>query len=60
MEKYVILIMDEMHIREDLVYDKQTGICHAKSREIIKVIISYFYQVVLWALWVLGISIIIS
>ena len=24
-EKYVLLIMDEMHIREDLVYDKQTG-----------------------------------
>ena len=46
MEKYVILIMDEMHIREDL--DKQTGICHAKSREIIKVIISYFYQVVFY------------
>ena len=24
-EKYVIMIMDEMHIREDVVYDKQTG-----------------------------------
>ena len=24
-EKYVILLIDEMHIREDLVYDKQTG-----------------------------------
>lgn len=24
-EKYVFLIMDEMHIREDLVFDKQTG-----------------------------------
>lgn len=25
-EKFVIIIMDEMHIREDLVYDKHTGI----------------------------------
>ena len=24
-QKYVILLMDEMHIREDLVYDKHTG-----------------------------------
>ena len=25
-EKYVLTSMDEMHIREDLVYDKHTGI----------------------------------
>ena len=24
-EKYVVIIMDEMHIKEDLVYDKHTG-----------------------------------
>ncbi len=24
-DKYVIIIMDEMHIREDIVYDKHTG-----------------------------------
>lgn len=27
-EKYVLLVMDEMHIREDLVYDKHTGILY--------------------------------
>lgn len=26
-EKYVILLMDEMHIRDDIVYDKHTGKC---------------------------------
>ncbi len=26
MDKYVVIIMDEMHIREDIVYDKHTGI----------------------------------
>jgi hypothetical protein len=26
MEQYVVLIMDEMHIREDLVYDNRTDI----------------------------------
>ena len=25
-QKYVIILMDEMHIREDLVYDKHTGV----------------------------------
>ena len=25
-EKYVILLMDEMHIKADLVYDKHSGI----------------------------------
>lgn len=24
-EKYVLLLMDEMHIRDDIVYDKHTG-----------------------------------
>ena len=24
-EKYVLLVMDEMHIKEDIVYDKHTG-----------------------------------
>lgn len=24
-EKYVVLLMDEMHIRDDIVYDKHTG-----------------------------------
>ena len=24
-EKYVVLVLDEMHIKEELVYDKQTG-----------------------------------
>ena len=24
-EKYVVLILDEMHIKEDLVFDKHTG-----------------------------------
>ena len=24
-DKYVLLIMDEMHIKEDIVYDKDTG-----------------------------------
>ncbi len=24
-EKYVALILDEMHVKEELVYDKQTG-----------------------------------
>lgn len=24
-DKYVILMMDEMHIKEDIVYDKHTG-----------------------------------
>ena len=27
MDKYVVIIMDEMHIREDIVYDKHTGEC---------------------------------
>lgn len=26
-DKYVIIILDEMHIREDIVYDKQSGVC---------------------------------
>ena len=26
-EKHILLIMDEMHIREDIVYDRNTGIC---------------------------------
>ena len=26
-EKYVALLMDEMHIKSDLVYDKHTGTC---------------------------------
>ena len=26
-EKYVVIIMDEMHIKEDVVYDKHTGTC---------------------------------
>ena len=25
-DKYVVIIMDEMHVREDIVYDKHTGI----------------------------------
>ena len=25
-DKYVIIIMDEMHVHEDIVYDKHTGI----------------------------------
>ena len=25
-EKYVAILMDEMHIKEDLVFDKHTGI----------------------------------
>ena len=37
-EKYVILLMDEMHIKEDLVYDNHSGMqlclfritCHTK------------------------------
>ena len=28
-DKYIIIILDEMHIREDLVYDKHTGIVHS-------------------------------
>lgn len=24
-EKYVVILMDEMHVKEDLVYDKHTG-----------------------------------
>jgi hypothetical protein len=31
MEQYVVLIMDEMHIREDLVYDKHTGIAISRG-----------------------------
>lgn len=30
-EKHVILIMDEMHLREDIVYDKHTGIVTTKE-----------------------------
>lgn len=26
-EKYVCILMDEMHIKADLVYDKHTGKC---------------------------------
>ena len=26
-EKYICLLMDEMHIKSDLVYDKHTGMC---------------------------------
>ena len=26
-EKHILLIMDEMHIREDIVYDHNTGTC---------------------------------
>lgn len=26
-EKYVVLLMDEMHIKEDLVYNKHSGMC---------------------------------
>ena len=25
LNKYVIILMDEMHIKEDVVYDKHTG-----------------------------------
>ena len=36
-EKYVILLVDEMHICEDLVYDKHTGdniwFCHLGGRQ---------------------------
>ena len=28
-DKYIIIILDEMHIRENLVYDKHTGIVHS-------------------------------
>lgn len=28
MDKYVVLVMDEMHIEEDIVYDKHTGTMH--------------------------------
>ena len=24
-EKYVVILMDEMHVKEDLLYDKHTG-----------------------------------
>ena len=27
-ERYVCILMDEMHIKEDLVYDKHTGKYH--------------------------------
>ena len=27
-EKYVVLVMDEMNIQSDLVYDKHNGKCH--------------------------------
>ena len=30
-DKYIIIILDEMHIREDLVYDKHTGIVHSNT-----------------------------
>lgn len=26
-EKYVCILMDEMHIKADLVYDKHSGMC---------------------------------
>ena len=29
MEKHVCILMDEMHIKADLVYDKHTGKCHS-------------------------------
>ncbi len=29
--KYVIFILDEMHIRDDLIYDKHTGALHGFS-----------------------------
>ena len=28
-EKHVIILMDEMHLREDLVYDRHSGLCVA-------------------------------
>lgn len=45
-EKYVLLIMDEMHIREDLVYDKQTGIIislHIPPKLLLLCIYLYMY-----------------
>ena len=28
-DKYVVLLMDEMHIRDDIIYDKYSGISHS-------------------------------
>ncbi len=28
-DKYVVILMDEMHIKENLVYDKHSGTKHA-------------------------------
>ena len=43
-EKYVILLMDEMHIKEDIAFDKHTGncdYCHSFQNGIVIVIISF-------------------
>lgn len=42
-EKFVIIIMDEMHIREDLVYDKHTGIYNNQVKGIILLCGSFRY-----------------
>ena len=48
-ERYIILLMDEMHIKNDLVYDKYTGnktvpICIHVILECAKYIYNVYYR----------------
>ena len=42
-EKHVILLMDEMHLREDLVYDRHTG-SFAFLCEVVCILLYMFMQ----------------
>ena len=48
--KYVILLMDEMHIKEDIVFDKHTGncdYCHSFQNGIVIVIIFFHIAIII-------------
>lgn len=51
-EKYVVIVMDEMHIKEDIVYDKHSGTQAPKS--LIVNLISHVYSFFLFTGKVIG------
>ena len=44
-EKFVLIILDEMHIKEDLVYDKHTGIafCNYVHVHVSCILVNYIF-----------------
>ncbi len=40
-EKYIVLLMDEMHIKEDVIYDKHSGNINSKTT-IIHINVHYY------------------